>query len=75
MSLEQLRVFISRLKLKKPTNSNASVVSVNISLSCGSDRTPRAGFYVFPRERKKNSLQSGTNRIIQKMAAVCTSLR
>lgn len=47
--------------------------------SSGPDSTPRTDLYVFPTEREKEKknkklthLQSGTNRIIQEMAAVCT---
>lgn len=44
-------------------------------LSSSPNSTPWADFNVFPKERKKTDyLQSGTNRIIQEMAAVCTSI-
>lgn len=33
-----------------------------------------ADIYVFPKEKKRDNLQSGTNRIIQEMAAVCKSI-
>lgn len=50
---------------------------VELCLSSCPDSTPRTDFYVFPTEREKKEkkpthLQSGTNRIIQEMAAVCT---
>lgn len=38
------------------------------------DRTPRADIYVFPKERERDNLQSGTNRIIQEMSDVCSSV-
>lgn len=46
--------------------------SVSISFS-SPDSAPRADFNAFPKGREKtHSFQSGTNRIIQEMAAVCT---
>lgn len=50
---------------------------MELRLSSGPDSTPRTDFYVLPTEREKKReknthLQSGTNRIIQEMAAVCT---
>lgn len=49
---------------------------VELRLSSRPDGTPRTDFHVLPTEREKKGknthLQSGTNRIIQEMAAVCT---
>lgn len=50
---------------------------VELRLSSRPDSEPRTDFYVLPTEQEKKGeknthLQSGTNRIIQEMAAVCT---